>query len=108
MKKISYNDAAYILRHKKNCFFEKYACNWYITLNNPNEGRIECSQKLWFYILTFIPVHIIAFFYCVWDLGIKNFELQPINIHGWHCLGYPGDGSDTQLGRLVEIWNKYN
>lgn len=108
MKKIKYEELAYICNYKKNHPLEKYFCNWYISLNNPNEGYLRCDQKLWFYILTFIPVHVLAFLYCIWDSGIKNFELQPITIHGYNCVGCTNESNNTRFGRLVEIWNKYN
>lgn len=104
MKKISYNDAAYILRYKDNHWFEKYCCNWYIKLNNPNEGYIRCEQKLWFYIVSFIPLNVIGFLFCLWDGGIKNYYIQPKVIHTFVSCGLTNDDETTQFGRLKEVW----
>lgn len=34
------------------------------------------------YLALFIPVCILTFFYCLWDGGLKEFELP-----AWHCGG---------------------
>ena len=107
MKKINYNDAAYICRYKNKHPFKKYFCNWYIWMNNPNEGIIKCNMKLWFYILILIPFAIINFFYLLWDGGIKNFEFEPRNIYFDNIIGSTSDNDDsTMFGRFKQIYNK--
>lgn len=32
--------------------------------------------KMWFYILTFIPIHLTQLVLCAWDGGLKTFEIN--------------------------------
>jgi hypothetical protein len=107
MKKISYNDAAYICRYKEKHFFERYFCNHYIWMNNPNEGIIKKDMKIWFYILTFIPICILQFVCLLWDGGIKHFEIPSINIMAYNVTGLTSDNDDTTMfGRFKQVYNK--
>jgi len=49
------------------------------TLYPSDGGNFRREQKIgWFaYLLLFIPLHILQFFYCCWDGGLKEFEIQP-------------------------------
>lgn len=105
MKKISYIDAAYILNYKQRHLREKYLCNWYMELRNCNVGFMECRLKWWTYILLFVPVHILKFLYCLWDGGIKEFEIESRTLHQLNIVGGPNDGDETQFGRLKIIDN---
>ena len=107
MKKISYNDVAYICSFKKNHFFRKHFCNNYIWMNNLNEGMLKCDMKIWFYILMFIPSCIIEFFYLLWDGGIKYFEFFPRNVRTDTITGLTSDNDDTTMfGRFKQVYNK--
>ena len=104
MKKISYNDAAYILNYKYKHFFEKYCCYWFIKMNNGNEGYIECNVKPFTYGLLFLPLCLFYFFYCLWDGGIKEFEAPAFLIHHYTFCGLMNEDNKTTFGRLKEIW----
>ena len=107
MKKISYNDVAYICRFKENHFFRKYFCNNYIWMNNPNTGKMKCVIKIWFYILIFIPVSIIDFVCLLWDGGIKHFEIMSRNVRTDIVTGLTSDNDDTTtFGRFKQVYNK--
>ena len=107
MKKISYNDVAYICRFKKNHFFRKHFCNDYIWMNNPNEGKIKCDIKIWFYILIFIPANITNFIFLLWDGGIKYFKIMPRNVRIDNVVGLTCDNDDTTMfGRFKQVYNK--
>lgn len=106
MKKISYNDAAYIMRRNKKHWCEKYLCNWYIEMKNNNEGYIECRAKWWAYALLFIPVHLFLVFAYMWEEGLKNYTFEPRTLHHYYTCGSSKDGDETQFGRLKIIWNQ--
>lgn len=107
MKKISYNDIAYICRFKENHFFRKHFCNNYIWMNNPNEGMMKCDMKIWFYILIFIPIHIINFVFLLWDGGIRHFEIMSRNVRTDNVTGLTIDNDDTTMfGRFKQVYNK--
>ena len=106
MKKISYDDVVYIRRFKEKDFFKKHFCNYYIWMNNPNEGMMKCDIKIWFYILVFIPSCILQFFYLLWDGGIKEFKIPSTNIR-FKITGLTSDNDDsTMFGRFKQVMNK--
>lgn len=109
MKKIKYEDAAYIRSYKKNHWFEKYFCNWFIELQNPNSGIMKLYMKRWLYILLFIPMHCIVFGLCLWDGGIKDFRINSRMMHCDTVVGLTCDNDDsTMFGRFKMIWEKYS
>jgi len=101
--KISYEDAAYILNYKKHHKFEKYGCNWEITMGRDVEGQIICSIKIWLYCLLFIPTCIFEVFLLIWDGGLKDFEIPDKFIHRWQFVGSPKE-TDTTFGKLREVY----
>lgn len=106
--KITYEEAAYIRRYKQKHFMEKHFCDWYIEMTNSCSGNMRLRVKWWFYIITFIPTHIIQTFLCMWDGGLKEFGFEPRECSCYCVVGRSSDGSDTQFGRFKEIWDKYN
>lgn len=106
MKKISYNDAAYIFGYKKHYLFEKYCCYWTIRMNNDVSGFMCCRIKKPIYVLLFLPVCLLTFFYCLWDGGLKNFEILPIIVGCHNMVGAPNDDESTMFGRVRKIWAK--
>jgi hypothetical protein len=38
--------------------------------------KLIVKMKLFWYILFFIPVHIAKLFYCLWDGGLRDFEIE--------------------------------
>ena len=107
MKKISYDDVAYICRFKEKYFFEKHFCNHYIWMNNSNEGMMKSNVKIWLYVLIFIPACILQFFYLLWDGGIKEFEIPSIIIRFDNITGLTSDNDDsTMFGRFKQVMSK--
>ena len=70
--KISYKDFAYLMNYEMRHPFIKYCCNCY-AIERDASVILTAKVKWLFYILLFIPVHILIFFYCLWDGGIKDF-----------------------------------
>lgn len=48
------------------------------SLEEVQSSVIKHEVKLgWFgYLLLFVPVHIFKFFWCIWDGGLKEFEIE--------------------------------
>lgn len=70
--KISYKDFAYLMNYELRHPFIKYCGDCYV-MEQDASVILTAKVKWFFYILLFIPIHIIIFFYCLWDGGIKNF-----------------------------------
>lgn len=105
--KISFNEATYITGwHKRKHRFEKYFCNWDIKKENDNSAYINCTMKLYFYILIFIPVHIIKVLLVLWDGGLKEFTIEPRNVLHSNIVGWIKDSEESEFGRFMVVWNK--
>lgn len=76
VKKIKYNDAAYILGYKGKHFIGKYFCNWTLIKRDDNNIEIYGKIKMWLYILLFLPSCLFQIFYLMWDGGLKEFEIE--------------------------------
>lgn len=106
--KITYEEAAYIRGYKQKHFMEKHFCDWYIEKVGDCSGHMKLRVKRWFYILAFIPAHIIQAFLCMWDGGLKEFGFEPRECVWSNVFGCSSDGADTTFGRFKEVWDKYN
>lgn len=75
-------------------------CTYYLICEN---GAFKREQRvaLWFYLLVFIPFHIIQTFYCLWNTGLKNFEVVPISI----ATEYVGTAG-AQYEKVKNIWER--
>lgn len=109
MKKIKYEDAAFIRSYKKHHWFEKYFCNWFIDLQNPNSGVMKLYMKRGMYAILFLPEHLVMFGYCLWDGGIKEFRFNSRMMICDTVVGLTSDNDDsTSFGRFKMVWEKYN
>lgn len=75
--KINYNTFSHLMGYKEphrlmkiTCFFNYDKC----TLHNG--GVVTATMHWWSYLLLVVPVHIVKFFGCLWDGGLKNFEIE--------------------------------
>lgn len=108
MKKIKYEDAAFIRSYKEHHWFEKWFCNWFINLQNPNSGIMKLYMKRWMYAILFLPMHLIVFGWCLWDGGIKDFKIEPRMMNFDTVTGLTSDNDEsTYFGRFKMIWEKY-
>lgn len=85
--KVSYKDFAYLMNYKQRHPFTKYCCDCYVIERNA-DVIMTAKVKLWVYILLFIPVHLLIFFYSLWDGGIKNYEIweRTITTKHWYTI----------------------
>lgn len=58
-------------------FFGLEIANYYLEKMDNNDFEIMYSvmMKIPLYLILFIPVHVFCFLACVWDGGIKEFEI---------------------------------
>ena len=84
-----------------------YAAKWLrplcsYTLIKENDCQFKREQRVgWLvYLVLFIPVHILQFLWCLWDGGLKEFEINERYLGGdWMTAG-----SDSYI-RAEKIWN---
>ena len=75
-KKISLKDWNYIGTNNAGAKWIHPFCVY--TLEEVQKGTIKQEINVgWFaYLLMFIPVHAFKFFWCLWDGGLKEFEIE--------------------------------
>lgn len=78
--KISYKEWAEIHNYKLPHKLMKYFCNFYIKEFTTCEYELISEIKLPIYIIIFIPIHLLKIIYCIWDMGLKNFCIEPRTI----------------------------
>jgi hypothetical protein len=100
-KRISNKDWEYIGKYNYAAKWLRPLCRY--TLIKEPDGRFKREQCIgWFvYLLLFIPVHILQAFWCLWDGGLKEFEINKrylgsdVLVSGSECFT-----------RAEEIWNR--
>ena len=80
-KKMSLKDWNYIGQYNAYKKWLRPLCNY--TLIEKDNGDFERHQQIkwWLYALIFIPTHLIEIICCIWDCGLKNFEIMPNRIN---------------------------
>lgn len=99
-KKISRKDWTYIGKYNHVRKWLQPLCSY--TLIKEPDGRFKREQEVsWLlYLIMFIPVHILQALWCVWDGGLKEFEINERYLGGEWFI--PGDGC---YERAEKIWN---
>lgn len=49
--------------------------NYYLREADGGGFYLTEEVKMWFYILVFIPIHLLQILHCLWDGGLKTFEI---------------------------------
>ena len=106
--RITFNEANYIMRRKKPHRLERMFCYWTIQKANNSSGWLYCYIKWWVYILCFIPAHALVFICRLWDGGLKEFRIEPREIHSFVIIGLTTDDTRTEFGRFKFVWETNN
>lgn len=106
MKKITYAEAAYILNYKKTHIIEKYLCKHELNVDM-TEGTITCDVKKWAYIVTYPILVIFAFLTCLYDGGLKEFEVEGRRVYSWHECNFKHD-FESRYDRMKNVFEGEN
>lgn len=103
-KRISRKEWEYIGKYNPAAKWLRPLCSYTLVKESDNEFIRVCRISWPVYLLIFIPVHLIQFFYCMWEDGLKHFEFEgrhlgydDIKEHGINEGAYP---------KAKEIWEK--
>lgn len=99
-KKISSKEWTEIGRRNYAAKWLRPLCSY--TLIKEIDGRFKREQRVGqlLYILLFIPVHILQAILCIWDGGLKEFEINERYLGGdWLVQG------SESFTRAEMIWN---
>lgn len=100
---INYNQFAAIRGYEKKHLGERLLMKHYLEYQGYSIYKVWAKEKLWAYALLFIPEVITYFFACIWDGGLKHFELPDLlTIHSYI---YP---ESKVYGLCSEIWGEHN
>jgi hypothetical protein len=99
-KKISRKDWTTINKYNYAAKWLRPFCSY--TLIKEPDGRFKREQRIcWFvYLLIFIPVHILQALWCIWDGGLKEFEINERYLGG-NWLVHGSEDYET----AEKIWN---
>lgn len=100
IRKIPYDEAAYIRSYKNRHWFEKWCCNWYIR-EEDGYFKLYCRIKWPVFIVIYVPVTIIDLCWCAWSCGIKYFTPEPRTIHDYSVNKF-----DRAYERMLEYENR--
>ncbi len=75
-KKISSKDWAEIGRYNYAAKWLRPLCSYSLIKENDNMFRREQKIGWPVYLILFIPVHVLQVLWCLWDGGLKEFEIN--------------------------------
>lgn len=97
-KRISQKDWEYIGKYNPAAKWVRPLCS-YSLIKTEDGFRRECKISWPVYLIIFIPVHLLQALLCMWDGGLRNFEIGP------RCLGYNEYRSfDPLYTQVQELW----
>lgn len=110
-KKISWQDYCYVTRRNGLPWWCKVT-NYYTIFKGESGGGcyIARAHMRWFwYLLLWLPAQIAQILYCMWDGGLKKFELvMPRHEHGAIFYIFDKRYPDSTYNRLDKIWESYD
>ena len=98
--KISYKEYKEIMALKKEYFIQKLM-EYELVFAGNGFCTIKTYIPMWLYIIAFIPMHIVLAVFCMWDGGLKEFELQSRYITRWSFMS-----DDEPYKRAKKIYEK--
>jgi hypothetical protein len=101
--KITYDEWTEIGKYNHAAKWLRPLCSY--TLIKEPDGRFKREQCVgWFiYLLIFIPVHILQILWCMWDGGLKEFEINERYLGSdWLVVG------SESYTKAEKIWNSKN
>lgn len=102
-KKISMNDWIYIGKYIPAAKWLRPFCSYSLTKID-NGFRRDCKVGWFAYLILFLPLHLVQLFVCLWDGGLKEFEICDRHL-GYDNILNHGDNSG-RYPMAKEIWEK--
>ena len=103
-KRITRADWEYIGKYNPARKWLRPFCDYSLHEIENGGFRREIRINWFFYLLIFIPVHILQALYCMWDGGLKDFEIASRHI-GYDNIKEHGI-NEGAYAKAKEIWEK--
>ena len=105
--RISQKEWEYIDEYNPAAKWVRPLCSYSLVKVEDNCFRRECKISWPVYLILFIPCHLLQALWCMWDGGLKEFEIGKRNLsqdvyhenYGWCKLDY---------SKAKEVWEKHN
>ena len=102
-KRITLKDWTYIGKCNYAAKWCRRLCSYsLVKIDDITFKRVQKMNWLW-YIIVFIPVHILQAIMCMWDGGLVEFTILGRDI-GYDVLMK----ADSAFARAEEIWDRHN
>lgn len=109
-KKISLNDWTYIGKYNPAAKWIRPFCSYSLTETgayspdgNPDYRR-DCKISWPMYLLLFVPVHLLQLLVCLWDGGLKEFEIAGRHLGHDYITAHGDNSGRYQMAK--EIWER--
>lgn len=105
-KRISQKEWEYIGKYNPGAKWVRPFCSYSIA-EYENGFRRDCQISWPVYLIIFIPVHLLQALCCMWDGGLKEFEICPPHL-GYDCYFEDWGCNQQAYPKAKEIWEKHN
>ena len=103
-KRITQKDWAYIGKYNPARKWLRPLCSY--SLVEIEDGfRRECKISWLVYLVIFIPVHLLQALFCMWDGGLKEFEIEGRYLSHDDIKEHSGNNKGA-FPKAKEIWEK--
>lgn len=109
-KKISLNDWTYIGKYNPAAKWIRPFCSYSLTEagaysadGNPDYRR-DCKISWPMYLLLFLPVHLLQLLVCLWDGGLKEFEIAGRHLGHDYITAHGDNSGRYQMAK--EVWER--
>lgn len=104
-KKITRKDWEYIGKYNPAAKWLRPFCSYTLTELDKGGYRRECRIGWPVYLLIFIPAHVLQALYCMWDGGLKEFEVAERYL-GYDDIGETWGSNTGAYPKAKEVWER--
>ena len=103
-KKISFKDWNRVTKWNPAARWLRPFCSY--SLTEISDGfRLDCKIGWFMYLILFLPVHLLQLFVCMWDGGLKEFEVEGRHIGHEYIIN---DGINCECYLTAkEVWERH-
>lgn len=104
-KRITQKDWEYIGKNNPAAKWLRPLCS-YSLIEIEDGFRRECKISWPVYLIIFIPVHLLQVLYCMWDGGLRQFEIEGRHL-GHDDIKEHSGGNKGAFPKTKEVWEKH-
>lgn len=105
-KRITRKEWEYIGKYNPAAKWLRPLCS-YSLVEVENGFRRDCKISWPMYLILFIPVHLLQALFCMWDGGLKEFEIMMRHLGHDYLSKFQYDADNNPYNKAKEIWEKH-